>query len=241
MEWKYNYRHTFESRVLPCKRLVAIGEGGAGRTAVRAFERHVESLSRPCPLLGVAEWDLACDTGRTDTEPPYEPAFVENLVTRIMPGLNPGAVVREHGDDLHCGLWEAVDRDAVGSLDVSSQDIGGYASPAVTRLAQLVYPDRIEEFAIAVAQLADSLGTNSGGGWQCSDPGLVVMSFASPCGAVGSTALHLLDALKQRLTPPFWILHFSLLIAERGRVVSRAEARALQFAFLKEFDIRCQN
>ena len=63
---------------------------------------------------------------------------------------------------------------------------------------------------------------------------LMLLDSASQNGAVGSTAMHVIDRLALRLTPPFRIVFVPLLLADQGRVTDRAVASALQHAGLTE-------
>jgi hypothetical protein len=131
----------------------------------------------------------------------------------------------------------------MAGIDLNSADIGGSAIPGVTRLAVLVYSDRLDDFATDLVNVATGLRSSGVG----SGPGrLWVISFASPNGAVGSCILHTLDVVRTKLTnlsvphiKDVAFVHFAALLADQGRVTVRPQAAALQYGFLKELDVRC--
>ena len=134
-------------------------------------------------------------------------------------------------------MWSAVDPGIVATIPDTSH-LGGYGGPQAARAAIEFNPTAIHDFYLRVGQLAERLKTRREG-WVCSGT-LWVLTSSSCAGAVGSNALHVLEGLRRHLPQPFRVLHQSLLIADKGSVPNRAEAMALQHAFLTELRHRAK-
>lgn len=241
MKWKPDFSHAFENRPRSVDRAVILAQGGMGRVLQTAMLTSADQIVGQSESRAGGVVDLTRDTGRNDTESDYEPKVPRNFRTCLIPSINPSQIAREQRDNAaYLHVWAACDVSTMAGIDLDSADIGGSAIPGVTRLAGLVYPDRMDSFATEVVNMATSLGGSSASGR------LWVLSFASPNGAVGSCILHTLRVIRTKLMnlripriQEVAFVHFSLLLADQGRVTGRSQAAALQYAFLKEIDARC--
>jgi hypothetical protein len=135
--------------------------------------------------------------------------------------------------------WTSVDPDAIKHIG-DTATLGGYAAPQAARFVLEFHAEKVDEFCLAVAKRVDAMLAQQVPGWEPSGP-LHVVFFNSLNGAVGSTGLHLKDRLEPLLRGQgraVRILQVAALLADRGRVTSRAQARALQQAGLTEIFIR---
>jgi len=232
-----NHRFSDEPRRAIDK--VFLGIGGAGREAVRvAYLQERAFYGKACPFSLVGEIDLCADTGRA-IEPTFVPDDPGALHRLILPGVNCRALVEAHGGNHHFGMWTYVDPEQIQSVDDTAK-LGGYACPQVARAVEELYVSMLDEFLRLMVRQIDLMRRTPVPGWERAGGPLHVFGFASQNGAVGSTALHIVDRLAARLTPPFRIVFVPLLLADQGRVTDRAVAAALQHAGLTEIQQRAR-
>lgn len=236
---KLDVSHRFSGAVRVVTDKVYVGIGGSGREAARtAYQQEVAFLGSSCPRSLLTEIDLCDETGR-GIEPSFVPENPGALMRLVLPGVNCHAVVREHEHDTSHPLWKVVDPREIEGIDDTSK-LGGWANPQVARAVEEFLGAQVAEFMLRLAKQIEAMKRATFPGWERTGGPLHIHVYASPCGAVGSTALHLVDKLQPLLKPPFRIIVTWLLLADAGRVTDRDVARALQHAALTEVLLRTQ-
>lgn len=230
---KLDTRHRYTDAPRRCSEKVFLGVGGTGREAARtAYMQERAFYGRACPYSLVAEIDLCGETGR-GIEPVFVPDDPGALHQLILSGVNCRALVEAHGGNHAFPMWEAVDPAQIKDIEDTSK-LGGFACPQVARAVQELYQQQVDEFLRLLVQQIETARRATVAGWDRTGGPLHVFIFASQNGAVGSTALHVIDRLAPRLKAPVRIVFVPLLLADQGRVTDRAVASALQHAGLTE-------
>ena len=229
-------RFTDRPRMMLSTLLLCIG--GMGRELGRAVRRLLEAqYGQPLPGLTSAEFDLCDQTGRS-IEEPIVPDLPGSLLRFIVEGVNCRAAAEQHPGGCECRVCQAVDLDEVRDI-VDTSELGGWASAQVARFALEFSLPKVDEFCLQLAMAVESTRRREVPGWIIADP-LQVIVLRSVNGAVGTAGLHVVDRLHRSLRPPFRIVDMPALLADRGRVTNRAEARAIQHAALHEVLLRSQ-
>lgn len=232
---KIDTTHRYSDRVRYVRPTIFVGHGGMGRELARAAMRETEAhFGAPVPFVLLVESDLCDETGRA-LEPTFQPSIPGSFMTFIAAGVDCATAVREHGDNQDLAWWLSVDPNAIRHIGDTGK-LGGYAAPQAARFVLEFHGDKVEEFTLAVANRADAMLAQQVPGWEPSGP-LQIVIFNSVNGAVGSTALHLKDLLEaalRRQGRSVRVLQVAALLADRGRVINRSQARALQQAGLTE-------
>src|ERR1051325_8207505 len=214
-------RHRFSDAPRRCVDKVFFGVGGAGREAARtAYLQERSFYGKGCPSSLIAEVYLCSDPGR-GIEPTFVPDDPGALHRLILPGVNCRAVVDAHGGHDSFPMWTAVDPEQISAIEDTAK-LGGSACPRVARSVEELYEPVLDEFLRLVVRQVETVRRTPLPGWVRIGGSLHVFVFASQNGAVGSTALHVIDRLAPRLTPPFRIVFVPLLLADQGRVTDRA-------------------
>lgn len=232
---KIDTSHRYSKRVRHVRPTIFVGVGGLGREMARAAMRETEAhFGSPVPFAMLVELDLCDETGRA-LEPVFHPRLSGTQMTFIAPGVDCAAAVAEHGGNPELAWWNAVDPEAIKHIGDTGK-LGGYAAPQAARFVLEFHNEKVEEFCLAVTNRADAMLLLQLPEWEVSGP-LQLVLFNSINGAVGSTALHVKDrfeVLLRRPNLPVRILQVAALLADRGRVINRAQARALQQSGLTE-------
>jgi hypothetical protein len=232
-------RHRFSDAPRHSVDKLFLGIGGAGREGARtAYLQERAFYGKACPYSAIAEVDLCGDTGR-GIEPTFVPDDPGALHRLILPGVNCTALVDAHGRYHTFPMWAAVDPEQIAEIKDTAK-LGGYANPQVARAVEELYASMLDEFLRLVVRQIEVMRRTPVPGWERAGGPLHIFVFASQNGAVGSTALHVVDRLAPRLTPPFRIVFMPLLLADQGRVTDRAVASALQHAGLTEIQQRAR-
>lgn len=236
---KLNLSHDFLRLLRYCAFIVRVGIGGSGREAARAAAAgDVVVHGEPSPFSLLREFDLTSATGR-GVERPVEPSYPGAYGELLLPGVSCSAMVEEHGSDPRYASWEFVDSEEIRDVK-DTRLLGGYANPQVARAAQEFFSDLIDNFLRSLAEDIERMTRLSHPGWKPSGA-VQIHVYAGQNGAVGSTALHLVDRLYPALVSlnvPMRIVHHPLLMADHGRVVDREAARALTHAAMAEIHVR---
>lgn len=227
---RINVQHRFSVRPRSMPPTVLFGAGGWGREGVRAGVRSVEALfGASSPFLLAAQYDLCDSTGRS-LEPDLHPDIPGTSMSLVLPGVNCAAAVEQHGADPGCPWWKPVDPQVVAHID-DTGELGGWASAQVARFAFEFYRERVSEWALAVAARIDEMRHAVVQGWEAKGP-VQLLVMRSLNGAVGSSSLFVIDELRRHLPPSSRVIDMPALLADRGRVTNRQEARAIQQAAL---------
>lgn len=230
---KLDTRHRYSNMPRLCSEKLYLGVGGTGREAARtAYMQERAFFGRACPYSLVAELDLCGETGR-DIEPLFVPDDPGTLFRLIFPGVDCRAVVEVHGENHAYPMWAAIDPVQIEKVEDTAK-LGGFACPQVALAVQELYRAQMDEFLRLLAQQIETIKRTTVQGWERNGGPFHVYVFASQNGAVGSTAMHVIDRLSPRLKPPVRIVFVPLLLADQGRVTDRAVASALQHAGLTE-------
>lgn len=229
---KLNTQSRFSDGLRAVSPTLFLGIGGTGRECVRAAARQIEAhYGRPVPHVMIVEVDLCGETGRS-LEAAFQPTLPGTYMTYVAPGVNCAAAVEQHGSNPEYELWQAVDP-AVISHVIDTGEIGALASPQVARFAAEFNIKQLDDFSLRVATRIEAMRRAEVPGWQAIGP-LQVVVMRSLNGAVGSAGLHFVDRLRELLKPPYRIVDMPALLADRGRVTNREEARALQQCAMAE-------
>lgn len=220
------------NRVRAISLTVFLGIGGTGREGARAAARHTEAhYGCPVPHMLVVELDLCGETGRA-LEAPFQPTLPGTYMSYVAQGVNCAAAVEQHGGNPDHELWGAVDPAVIGHV-VDTSEIGALASPQVARFAIEFNVTQLNDFSLRVATSIEAMRHAEVLGWELMGPmQLVVMRSLN--GAVGTAGLHFVDRLRGLLRPPYRVIDMPALLADRGRVTDRREARALQQCAMAE-------
>lgn len=229
---KLNTISRYSERLRAVSLTIFLGIGGTGRECVRAAARQIEAhFGCPVPHVLIVEMDLCGETGRS-LEAPFQPILPGTYMTYIAPGVNCAAAVEQYGGNPDHELWEAVDPAVIGHV-VDTGEIGALASPQVARFASEFNKKQLDDFCMRVATRAETMRHTEVPGWELVGPvQLVVMRSLN--GAVGSAGLHVVDRLRNLLRPPYRVIDMPALLADRGRVTNRNDARALQQCAMAE-------
>lgn len=92
---------------------------------------------------------------------------------------------------------------------------------------------QLDDFCLRVATGIEAMRRAECLGWESVGP-LQIVVMRSLNGAVGSAGLHLVDRLRRLVRPPSRVVDMPALLADRGRVTDRREARALQQCAMAE-------
>jgi hypothetical protein len=229
---KLDTHHRYQRAARRCLEKVFVGVGGTGREAARtAYLQERQFFGRASPYSTVVEIDLCSETGR-GIEPTFVPDDPGALMQLIFPGVDCRALVQRAGLDGD-PMWAAIDPEQIKDIENTAK-LGGFACPQAARAVQEMYRSVLDEFLRRVAQQAETMRRTTVPGWERTGGPLHVFVYASQNGAVGSTAMHVIDKLAPRLTAPVRVVFVPLLLADHGRVTDRRVASALQHAGLTE-------
>lgn len=230
---KLDTRHRFADLPRRYTQKLLLGVGGSGREGARtAYMQEKAFYGKACPTTLLAEVDLCFETGR-GLEPSFVPDDPGALHRLILPGLDCRALVQQHGGNYTYPMWIPVDPEQIKHV-VDTSKLGGFACPLVARAVMELYAKHVDEFLRVLVQQVETARQATVPGWERTGGPLHVFVYASLNGAVGSTAMHVIDRLGPRLKPPFRVVFVPLLLADEGRVTDRAVAGALQHAGLTE-------
>lgn len=228
---KLDLSHRFDGQIRIGAMKGFFGVGGAGREAARsAFLQEYSFHGCQCPYTVLGEVDLCGETGR-GIEPPIVPDDPGAFHQLVFPGVNLSAVVEAQATNHK--LWESVDPNQIKAIQDTGK-LGGFACPPAARAVQELYAPLLEEFLREFVEDVEAMKRKTVAGWERAGGPFHLYVFASLNGAVGSTAMHVVDRLHDLLKPPYRVIFIPLLLADHGRVTDRAVAKALQHAGLTE-------
>jgi hypothetical protein len=230
---KLDLSHRFQGQVRIGAEKGYLGVGGAGREMVRtAFLQENSFFGCQCPYTVAGEIDLCGETGR-GIEPPIVPDDPGALHQLVFPGVDLSAVVDQHGGNPAHRIWASVDPNQIRTITDTGK-LGGFACPPAARAVQELYADLLDEFLRKFVEDVGAMKRRTVAGWERAGAPFHLYVFASLNGAVGSTAMHVVDRMHGLLKPPFRVIFVPLLLADHGRVTDRAVAKSLQHAGLTE-------